>query len=103
MRELAGKTAFVTGGASGIGLALGRALAEAGMKVMLADIETDALDLAVKGLHNFGPDVRGVICDVSDADSVELAATPAQQAIAQTTPLSGAGMLRFPHLGTPSR
>jgi NAD(P)-dependent dehydrogenase (short-subunit alcohol dehydrogenase family) len=102
MRELAGNTAFVTGGASGIGLALGRALAEAGMKVTLADIETDALDLAVKGLHNFGPDVRGVICDVSDADSVERAATPAQQAIAQTTPLSGAAMLRFPHLGTPS-
>jgi NAD(P)-dependent dehydrogenase (short-subunit alcohol dehydrogenase family) len=35
MRELVGKTAFVTGGASGIGLALGRAFAEAGMKVML--------------------------------------------------------------------
>jgi NAD(P)-dependent dehydrogenase (short-subunit alcohol dehydrogenase family) len=31
MRDLAGKTAFVTGGASGIGLALGRAFAEAGM------------------------------------------------------------------------
>jgi NAD(P)-dependent dehydrogenase (short-subunit alcohol dehydrogenase family) len=101
MRELAGKTAFVTGGASGIGPALGRALAEAGMKVMLADIETDALDLAVKGLHNFGPDVRGVICDVSDADSVERAATPAQQAIAQTTPLSGAAMLRFLHISAP--
>ena len=40
MQELAGKTAFVTGGASGIGLALGRALAEAGMKVMLASIRS---------------------------------------------------------------
>jgi NAD(P)-dependent dehydrogenase (short-subunit alcohol dehydrogenase family) len=39
MRELAGKAAFVTGGASGIGLALGRAFAEAGMPVVLADIE----------------------------------------------------------------
>jgi NAD(P)-dependent dehydrogenase (short-subunit alcohol dehydrogenase family) len=48
MRELAGKTAFVTGGASGIGFALGRAFAEAGMKVMLADIETGALTVAVK-------------------------------------------------------
>jgi NAD(P)-dependent dehydrogenase (short-subunit alcohol dehydrogenase family) len=74
MRELASKTAFVTGGASGIGLALGRAFAEAGMKVMLADIETGALDSAVKGLHNFGTDVRGVTCDVSDANSVERAA-----------------------------
>jgi NAD(P)-dependent dehydrogenase (short-subunit alcohol dehydrogenase family) len=74
MQELAGKTAFVTGGASGIGLALGRAFAEAGMQVMLADIETEALAAAVKSLHNFGPDVRGVTCDVSDASSVERAA-----------------------------
>src|SRR5262249_17177848 len=43
MRELTGKTAFVTGGASGIGLALGRAFAEAGMKGMLGGIEKDAL------------------------------------------------------------
>ncbi len=54
MRELAGRTAFVTGGASGIGLALGRAFAEAGMKVMLADIETDALAAAVKSLDKVG-------------------------------------------------
>src|SRR5215469_5897184 len=74
MRELAGKTAFVRGGASGIGFALGRAFAEAGMKVMLADIETDALGAAVKSLHNFGPDVRGVTCDVADPISVEHAA-----------------------------
>jgi NAD(P)-dependent dehydrogenase (short-subunit alcohol dehydrogenase family) len=74
MLEFAGKTAFVTGGASGIGFALGRAFAEAGMKVMLADVEVDALAAAVKSLHNFGPDVRGVICDVADAVSVEHAA-----------------------------
>jgi NAD(P)-dependent dehydrogenase (short-subunit alcohol dehydrogenase family) len=74
MQELAGKTAFVTGGASGIGFALGRAFAEAGMKVMLADIETDALEAAVKSLHNFGPDVRGLTCDVADPVSVERAA-----------------------------
>ena len=74
MRELAGKTAFVTGGASGIGLAMGRAFAEAGMKVMLADIETEALAAAVKSLHNFGPAVRSVICDVADPAGVERAA-----------------------------
>ena len=74
MRELAGKTAFVTGGASGIGFALARAFAEAGMNVMLADIETDALAAAVKSLHDFDPRVRGVTCDVADPASVELAA-----------------------------
>jgi NAD(P)-dependent dehydrogenase (short-subunit alcohol dehydrogenase family) len=74
MRDFAGKTAFVTGGAAGIGLALGRAFAQAGMKVMLADIETDALQAAVKTLQEISPDVSGTICDVADAESVERAA-----------------------------
>src|SRR5882762_2946546 len=74
MRELAGKTAFVTGGASGIGLALGRAFAQAGMKVMLADIEATALQAAVKSLQEFAPNVRGTVCDVADAASVDQAA-----------------------------
>ncbi len=78
MRDFAGKTAFVTGGASGIGFALGRAFAEAGMKVMLADIETEALGGAVKSLHN--SDIRGVACDVSDPASVEHAAKAAFEA-----------------------
>jgi NAD(P)-dependent dehydrogenase (short-subunit alcohol dehydrogenase family) len=80
MLDLAGKTAFVTGGASGIGLALGRAFAEAGMKVMLADIEADALADAVKTLHDCEPDVRSVICDVADPASVERAAQASYEA-----------------------
>jgi NAD(P)-dependent dehydrogenase (short-subunit alcohol dehydrogenase family) len=80
MRELAGKTAFVTGGASGIGLALGRAFAQAGMKVMLADIEADALAAAVKSLENVSPDVRGVACDVADPVSVDHAAKASYEA-----------------------
>jgi NAD(P)-dependent dehydrogenase (short-subunit alcohol dehydrogenase family) len=74
MRELAGKTAFVTGGAGGIGFALGRAFAQAGMKVMLADIESEALSGAVESLRQLGPEVRGVICDVADPASVDRAA-----------------------------
>jgi len=74
MRDLDGKTAFVTGGASGIGLAMGRAFAEAGMKVMLADIEAEPLARAVEGLRGVGPGVRGVACDVTDPASVEAAA-----------------------------
>src|SRR5713101_5072488 len=80
MRELAGKTAFVTGGASGIGFALGAAFAQAGMKVMLADIETAALAEAVEGLHDFGPNVGCVACDVADPTSVERAAKASYQA-----------------------
>jgi NAD(P)-dependent dehydrogenase (short-subunit alcohol dehydrogenase family) len=80
MRELSGKAAFVTGAASGIGLALGRAFAQAGMKVMLADIETGALEAAVESLRDFGPDVRGIVCDVADPVSVERAAAASYQA-----------------------
>jgi NAD(P)-dependent dehydrogenase (short-subunit alcohol dehydrogenase family) len=80
MRQLAGKTAFVTGGASGIGFALGAAFAQAGMKVMLADIETEVLAEAVKSLHDFAPNVRGVPCDVADPPSVERAAKACYEA-----------------------
>ena len=74
MRDLVGKTAFVTGGASGIGFALGQAFAEAGMNVMLADIEGEALAVAVQSLQGLGPGARGVACDVADPASVERAA-----------------------------
>jgi NAD(P)-dependent dehydrogenase (short-subunit alcohol dehydrogenase family) len=77
MQQLAGKAAFVTGGASGIGLALGRAFVEAGMKVVLADIEAGALNDAVETLSDGGADVRGIICDVADAESVQRAAQAA--------------------------
>lgn len=80
MRNLVGRTAFVTGVASGIGLALGRALAGAGMNVMLADIEADALLVAVESLRGLGPGVRGIACDVADAASVEQAAEVTREA-----------------------
>jgi NAD(P)-dependent dehydrogenase (short-subunit alcohol dehydrogenase family) len=74
MRDLQGKTAVVTGGASGIGLALGRAFAREGMKVMLADVEAGALERAVAELKAAGAEVRGVLCDVADRGAVERAA-----------------------------
>jgi len=74
MRDLAGKAAFVTGGASGIGLALGCAFARDGMKVMLADIEAGPLEQAVGALAETGATVKGVTCDVSDRAAVERAA-----------------------------
>ena len=74
MRDLAGKAAFVTGGASGIGLAVGRALAEAGMRVMLADIEAKPLEQAIDAFKGNLPEVRGVVYDVRDYAAVERAA-----------------------------
>jgi NAD(P)-dependent dehydrogenase (short-subunit alcohol dehydrogenase family) len=65
MKDLAGKTAFVTGAASGIGLGIATALAQAGVKVMLCDIEQAALAKAVEGLKRTNVDVDGVRADVS--------------------------------------
>jgi NAD(P)-dependent dehydrogenase (short-subunit alcohol dehydrogenase family) len=80
MQGLVGETAFVTGGASGIGFALSQAFVEEGMKVMLADIETDALATAVNSLRASGADVRGIACDVADPVSVEYAAEASYEA-----------------------
>ena len=74
MRDLSGKTAFITGGASGIGLALGRAFAEAGVQVMLADIEAEPLAAAVESLRSIGPGISSIACDVADPLSVDRAA-----------------------------
>jgi NAD(P)-dependent dehydrogenase (short-subunit alcohol dehydrogenase family) len=77
MREFSGKTAFVTGAGSGIGFALAESFTGRGMNVMLADIESAALDGAVSHLRDLGANVRGVTCDVADPASVAQAAEAA--------------------------
>jgi NAD(P)-dependent dehydrogenase (short-subunit alcohol dehydrogenase family) len=70
MKDFAGKVAVVTGGASGIGLALARALLGEGMRVVVADVEDAALDRAAAELRPLGT-VAGIRTDVSDAASVD--------------------------------
>jgi NAD(P)-dependent dehydrogenase (short-subunit alcohol dehydrogenase family) len=74
MKELAGKTAFVTGAASGIGFGIATAFAQAGVKVMLCDIEEAALSSALEQLRRTNADVDGVVADVSLKDELEAAA-----------------------------
>ncbi len=71
MRELTGRVAVVTGGASGLGLAMARRFAAAGTKVVLADVEAGALDAAVLDLRGAGHDVMGVPTDVTDPVAVQ--------------------------------
>src|SRR6266576_2771109 len=71
MREIEGKTAVVTGGASGIGLAMVKHFAQSGMKVMIADIQPDALDGAVASLRADGLDAAGCVTDVTKPESLE--------------------------------
>ncbi|HEY0598243.1 SDR family NAD(P)-dependent oxidoreductase, partial [Sphingopyxis sp.] len=76
MQNLNGKTAFITGGASGIGLGIAKALLKAGMNVVVADIRDDHLDQARAELDN--PDrVLAVKLDVTDRDQFRAAADAA--------------------------
>ena len=76
MIEFAGRTAFVTGGANGVGLGIVRSLLMAGARVAIADIRQEAIDKALSSLDNL--EVMGVQLDVMDragfaaaADAVE--------------------------------
>src|SRR6266700_2907607 len=74
MKDLAGKTAFVTGAASGIGLGIATALAQSGVKVMLCDIEEAALKTALEDLRRTNVDVDSVKADVSLKSELQAAA-----------------------------
>lgn len=73
MREFAGKTAVVTGGASGIGLAMVERFVSEGMNVVLADIQEDALSAQVERLEQEERSVMGVVVNTMQRDSLERA------------------------------
>jgi len=80
VKSFDGRTAVVTGAASGIGLGLATRFAEAGMKVVLADIEADPLEEAAEKLRAGGTEVLAVATDVSDGDQVDALAARAAEA-----------------------
>ena len=71
MKDFKGKVAVVTGGASGIGRALAERFGSEGMKVVLADVEEEALKQAEAEFREKGVDVLGVVTDVSKAAAIE--------------------------------
>ena len=71
MESLGGKVAVITGGASGIGRAFADRFGADGMKLVLADIEKDALDGSVEELRQAGVEAIGVVTDVTDSAAVE--------------------------------
>jgi NAD(P)-dependent dehydrogenase (short-subunit alcohol dehydrogenase family) len=77
MQIEAGQVAVVTGGASGIGLALCHEFGSRDMPVVVADIEQAALDAAVAELAAAGVDALGVICDVRSSEAVDALADAA--------------------------
>jgi NAD(P)-dependent dehydrogenase (short-subunit alcohol dehydrogenase family) len=71
MHPLEGKVAVVTGGASGIGLALAEAFLAERMAVVLADVDEPRLREQEARLGERGGDVAGVVCDTSSEPSVQ--------------------------------
>lgn len=74
MRDLAGKTAFITGGGSGIGLAMARSFSATGMKVVIADVEQAALDAVEDEFEASNAEFLTLEVDVTDRDGMEVAA-----------------------------
>ena len=92
MDTFEGKVAVITGGASGIGLALARHAAGLGMRLVLGDVEAPALDEAVVELKAT-TDVIGVRCDVSRYDDVGALGAAAMDAFgAVHLPINNAGV-----------
>ena len=75
MKDFQGKTAFVTGAASGIGLAMARTFLDRGMNVMMCDVEKAALEAAAHSLSNYGNRVAHVLADVSVGEGVAVPMT----------------------------
>ncbi len=76
MRDVAGMTAFITGGGSGIGFGMAKAFSAAGMNVVIADLRQDHLDQAMGRLT--GRNVHAIRLDVTDRTAMARAADETQ-------------------------
>ncbi|SDO92595.1 NADP-dependent 3-hydroxy acid dehydrogenase YdfG [Ralstonia sp. 25mfcol4.1] len=83
MKQFEGKVAVITGGASGFGKEFARIGAQLGMKLVLADVQEDALDAAVAGFKAQGAQVIGLRTDVSKAEQVQALADAALTAFGE--------------------
>ncbi|MBN2223042.1 MAG: SDR family NAD(P)-dependent oxidoreductase [Deltaproteobacteria bacterium] len=92
MKDLKGKVAVVTGAASGIGLSLARACAAEGMRVVMADVEGEALERAAREIAETGSETLAVTVDVSSEAEVRRLAE-------RTTERFGAAHLLFCNAG----
>jgi NAD(P)-dependent dehydrogenase (short-subunit alcohol dehydrogenase family) len=79
MKNMKGGVAVVTGGGSGLGKAIAQEAARRGMRVVIADVQAEAMNAAVEELRASGADAIGVLTDVTSAASVEALAEAAER------------------------
>ena len=83
MKDVKGKVAFITGGASGIGLGMAKVFVNAGMKVVIADVRQDHLDQAEYYFEQAKMSVHSLRLDVTDRKAMELAAGNGAEQVAE--------------------
>ncbi|MDX1404330.1 MAG: SDR family NAD(P)-dependent oxidoreductase [Woeseiaceae bacterium] len=74
MKDLRGKTAFITGAASGVGYGMAHAFLGEGMQVVIADIRGDALEKTKQQLQAVSDSVHGIQVDITDREAMAAAA-----------------------------
>jgi NAD(P)-dependent dehydrogenase (short-subunit alcohol dehydrogenase family) len=92
----AGRTAVITGAASGIGLAAAGALATHGMRIAMIDLPGEKLDAAAAGLKAAGANVLAIGADVSEAGAMAEAAAQVARELPPVTVLMNNAGLAFP-------
>jgi 3-oxoacyl-[acyl-carrier protein] reductase len=94
-KDLAGQVAFVTGGASGIGLAIAQRLAAAGAEVAIFNRNQERAEAAVAGIREAGGAARAFAADIAKPDSVEAAFAAAHAELQRVDVLvNNAGLTR---------
>jgi NAD(P)-dependent dehydrogenase (short-subunit alcohol dehydrogenase family) len=102
--ELEGKTAVITGGASGIGLATAKQLAKSGVNLVLGDIEGETLAGVVEGLRASGVRALGVTTDVTkEEDVIALRDAALAEFGAVHVVFNNAGVASGAAIGTPTK
>lgn len=79
MKQFSGKVAFITGGASGIGLAMASAFLQQGMRVVIADVRKEALSQAARELGADATRLHSIQLDVTDRAALAAAATEVER------------------------
>ncbi|MXP25256.1 SDR family NAD(P)-dependent oxidoreductase [Altererythrobacter indicus] len=87
--EFKGRTAFITGGASGAGFGQAQVFGRLGCKIAIADIRADAVEKAIGELKNEGITCHGVVLDITDRTAFSRAADEVEAALGPVTMLFG--------------